>query len=190
MIWNCKIQLISFIHSGKWTGKVVKWCSPDNCVQGQNLILKKPQSSADLPGTMYGDFGPSWFQCSSYSTVIFATNQCCLTVFLDCTWVLLANSVRSRMKGDKLYQKISHFIETLRSRLIHDIIVNECILSLSSRSGRLLTIGIFTFLLSQQGTPFSLGKIFFHIFFLTVNISTLRKFLEPSHLNFFSHLIT
>ena len=45
MIWNFKIQLISLIHSGKWTAKVVKGCSPDNCVQGQNLILKKPPSS-------------------------------------------------------------------------------------------------------------------------------------------------
>ena len=33
------------------------------------------------------------------------------------------------MKGDKLYQKISHFMETVTSRLIHDIIVYECILN-------------------------------------------------------------
>ena len=81
-------------------------------------------------------------------------------------------------------------METLTSRVIHDIIVNECSLSLSSTSGRLVTIGIFTFPLFTTRYTFFFRRDFFHVFFLTVNISTLHQFVEPSHPNFFSHLIT
>ena len=93
---------------------------------------------------------------------------------------------RSRMKGDKLGKKISYFMETLTSRLIHDISVNECVLEFVKQlkqvtDNRYLHLCFF----HNKVHFFSSGDNFFHIFFLTVNISTLRQFLEPSHLNFF-----
>ena len=81
-------------------------------------------------------------------------------------------------------------METL-TRLIHDIIVNVRVQLEFVKQLRQVTDNRYLHLSSFHNRyTFFFRREFFHIFFLTVNISTLHQFLEPNHFNFFSHLIT
>ena len=78
-------------------------------------------------------------------------------------------------------------METLASRLIHDIIFNDCDLEFVKQL-RQVTDNRYLHLSSFHNKVHFVffRREFFHIFFLTVNISTLHHFLEPSHLFFFT----